>query len=246
MRRPRNQLVTSLSYSEKVWGMTPDASLPSSGSYNVDEMPVETTLYSLSEQAPRPEERREGERHLTLFRVGTLVISERRELCLIKNISAGGAKLRLYAGNIKVGQRLTVELKCGQPLTGRVTWLQEPNVGLAFDTPIDVIAMLSQNEDGPRPRMPRIETASFCTLREGANIVRARACDISQGGLKVESATSFAANAPVVVSLPGLTPQEGVVRWIADGFVGITFNRLLPLPLLIDWLKRQRGERSAA
>lgn len=218
----------------------------SSGSYNVDEMPVETTLYSLSEQAPRPEERREGERHLTLFRVGTLVMADRRELCLIKNISAGGAKLRLYAGNIQVGQRLTVELKCGQPLAGRVTWVHEPNVGLAFDAPIDVIAMLSQSEDGPRPRMPRIETSSFCTLREGANIVRARACDISQGGLKVETAARFAPNAPVVVSLPGMPPQEGVVRWVSEGSAGITFNRLLPLPLLIDWLKRQRGERSAA
>ncbi|WP_245198092.1 PilZ domain-containing protein [Sphingomonas kaistensis] len=209
-------------------------------------MPIETTLYSLSERAPAPDDRREGERHLTLFRVGTMVVDGRRELCLIKNLSAGGAMLRLYSENIKLGQKLTVELKCGQPLSGKVAWVRVPNLGLLFDKPVDVVAMLSQSEDGPRPRMPRIETSSFCTIREGASVVRARACDISQGGIKVETDSPFGRNAEVVVSLPGLPPQPSVVRWTSDGFAGITFNRLLPLPQLIDWLKARSGSRNAA
>ena len=94
--------------------------------------------------------------------------------------------------------------------------------------------------------MPRIETSAFCTLREGASIVRGRACDISQGGIKVETSHTFARNAEVVVSLPGLPPQPGVVRWTSEGCAGITFNRLLPLPQLIDWLKARNGTRSAA
>ncbi|UUR08039.1 PilZ domain-containing protein [Sphingomonas glaciei] len=209
-------------------------------------MPIETTLYSLSERAPAPDDRREGERHLTLFRVGTMVIDDRRELCLIRNLSAGGAMLRLYSENIKLGQRMTVELKCGQPLSGKVAWVRTPNLGLIFDAPVDVVAMLSQSEDGPRPRMPRIETSSFCTIREGASMIRARACDISQGGIKIETDALFGRNAEVVVSLPGLPPQPGVVRWTVDGCVGITFNRLLPLPQLIDWLKSRNGARNAA
>jgi len=209
-------------------------------------MPVETTLYSLSDQAPLPDERRTGERHLSLFRVGTMVVNHRRELCLIKNISAGGAMLRLYTGGLDIGTRLTVELKCGQPLKGCVAWVHDPNVGLVFDAPIDVIAMLSQNEDGPRPRMPRIETSSFVTLREGASVYRGRACDISQGGIKVETPAVFARNAEVVVTLPGLAPQAGVVRWTDGGYSGITFNRLLALPSLIEWLQTRRGEPRAA
>jgi hypothetical protein len=44
----------------------------------------------------------------------------------------------------------------------------------------------------------------------GRSIVRAKACDISQGGIKVETAQPpFARNAEVVVSLPGLPPQPG-------------------------------------
>ena len=212
----------------------------------MEEMPVETTLYSLSDQAPSPDERRGGDRHLTLFRVGTMLVDGRRELCLIKNISAGGAMLRLYTGGLTVGQELTVELKCGQPLKGQVAWVRDPNVGLVFDQAIDVVAMLTQNEDGPRPRMPRIETSSFVTLREGASIHRGRVCDISQGGLKVETPVAFPRNADVVVSLPGLAPQPGVVRWTDGGYAGITFNRLLALPSLIEWLRSRAGEPRAA
>ena len=213
----------------------------------MDELPVETTLYSLSARTPSPEtDRRDGERHLTLFRVGTMIVRGRRELCLIKNISAGGAMLRLYTGGLVIGQVLTVELKCGQPLRGKVAWVNEPNVGLEFEAPIDVVAMLTQSEDGPRPRMPRIECSSFVTIREGASIFRGRACDISQGGVKIEISALFARDAEVVVTLPGLPPQPGVVRWTDSGFAGVTFNRLLSLPVLIEWLRSQRGESKAA
>jgi hypothetical protein len=94
--------------------------------------------------------------------------------------------------------------------------------------------------------MPRIECTSFVTVREGANISRGRACDISQGGLKIEIAIRFATNAEVVVTLPGLPPQAGVVRWTDAGYAGITFNRLLSLPDLIEWLRSQRPQTRAA
>ena len=81
----------------------------------MEEQPVETTLYSLSEAPPEPRERRDGDRHLTLFRVGSITIGDRRELCLIKNISAGGMMIRAYCP-IAEGTALSVELKSGQPV----------------------------------------------------------------------------------------------------------------------------------
>ena len=213
----------------------------------MDELPVETTLYSLSARTPSPDtERRDGERHLTLFRVGPMVVRGRRELCLIKNISAGGAMLRLYTTGIGVGEPLTVELKCGQPLHGKVTWVRDQQLGMTFDREIDVLAMLSCGEDGPRPRMPRIETNVLVSVREGADTKRLRACDVSQGGIKVVAKHQLTRHADVVVSLSGLPPQHGVVRWLDGEHAGITFNRLLPLPTLIEWLRDQRGSMRAA
>ena len=212
----------------------------------MERQPVETTLYSLSDAPPAADaDRRDGHRHLTLFRVGSILVENRRELCLIKNISAGGMMIRLYC-SINEGAAVTVELKSGQPISGRVSWAREQNAGIAFDRPVDVIDILSATMDGPRPRMPRVETHCHATLREGANLLRVRVCDVSQGGVKLECATVLPQGADVIVTLPGLEPQPGMACWIDGGFVGVTFNRLIPLAELVNWLHGQRETQRGA
>ena len=211
----------------------------------MEEQPVETTLYSLSAAAPSPANRRDGERHLTLYRVGSIIIAGRRELCLIKNISAGGMMIRAYC-DVACDMRVSVELKSGHPIEGAVSWVRDSSVGIAFDEPVDVIELLSASMEGPRPRMPRIEVDCFATVRDGSEVHRMRVRDISQGGLKLENATLIAGGTDVIVSLPGLEPQPCVVRWSDAGFTGITFNRLLALPALVAWLENQRTAFRAA
>jgi hypothetical protein len=209
------------------------------------EQPVDTTLYSLGEAVPSPPERRTGERHLSLLRVGALTIDGRRELCLIRNISAGGMLIRPYC-DIAEGTRLTIELKHGEPLVATAKWTRDECVGISFDQPIDIVALLSWSEDGTKPRMPRIEVDCTVWVREGADMHRARAMDISQGGLKVEVLKELPLGAPVVVSMTGLDPCAGVIRWTEDGAYGITFNRVLPLSVLVSWVQDQRGRMRAA
>jgi hypothetical protein len=214
----------------------------------VDIQPVETTLYSLSDAPPAPSndsDRREGQRHMTLYRVGSILVEDRRELCLIKNISAGGMMIRLYC-SISEETPVTVELKNGQPIRGKISWIRDQNAGIAFDEPIDVIDILSTTMDGPRPRMPRIETQCHATLRDGANVLRVQACDISQGGLKIRCEAVVTPGADVIVTLPGLDPQPGIACWNDEGFTGITFNRLLPLGELVAWLHDQRQTQRSA
>jgi len=214
----------------------------------VDIQPAETTLYSLSDEPPMPaanQDRREGERHMTLYRVGSILIEDRRELCLIKNISAGGMMVRLYC-SITEGTPVTVELKSGQPIRGKISWVSNQQAGITFDEPIDVIDILSSAMDGPRPRMPRIETNCFATLRDGANVLRVRVCDVSQGGVKIECGTILPQGADVVITLPGLLAQAGAACWSSGGFMGITFNRLLPLGELVGWLHEQRELQCSA
>ena len=209
--------------------------------------PVETTLYSLSDEPPTPSgggDRRQGERHMTLYRVGSILLDNRRELCLIKNISAGGMMIRLYC-TVAVGTGVTVELKNGQPIQGKVGWIRDQNAGVAFDQPIDVIDVLSSSMDGPRPRMPRIEITCQATIREGANVFRVQACDVSQGGIKIQSDANLPIAADIVVTLPGMAAQAGIACWCANGHAGIAFNRLLPLGDLVAWLNVQRDLQRA-
>lgn len=212
---------------------------------HLDEQPVETTVYSLGDAAPAAPERRTGERHLSLLRVGSLKIGERRELCLIKNISAGGMLIRAYCP-VPEGSCVSVELKQGEPVSGTARWVSDGFVGVEFEQPIDVLELLSLSAEGPRPRMPRVEVDCAGSIREGAVTHRCKAINISQGGIKVGSRASIAVGAEVTVSLWGLQPCTGTVRWREDDCYGITFSRMLPLPALVSWLQEQRARLRAA
>ena len=213
----------------------------------MNDQAVENTLYSLSAAPPAPVgqgDRRDGKRVMTLYRVGAIVIDHRRELCLIKNISAGGMMIRAYCPLVEE-MALSVELKSGQAIAGKVGWLQDHSAGITFDEPIDVIQILSSSLDGPRPRLPRIEVGGYATVREGANAHRAMLCDISQGGMKIKCKAGLPVGADVVMSLPGLPTLHGVTRWTDADHTGITFNRLLPLDELVGWLDGQREKLRA-
>jgi hypothetical protein len=211
----------------------------------LDEQPVETTVFSLRDSAPEMPERRSDERHLSLLRVGALVIDGRRELCLIRNVSAGGMLIRAYCP-IPEGTPLAIELKHGEPVHGTARWTKDECVGVTFDQPIDILELLSSSGDGPRPRMPRIEVDCIAWVRDGATMHRTRALNISQGGMKVESRTQIPVGAEVTVSLNGLAPQSGTVRWDESHRYGIAFNRVIPLPALVAWLHEQRERLRAA
>ena len=211
----------------------------------MQEQPVDTTLYSLSDAAPDPVERRDGERHLTLFRVGTIIFGDRRELCLIKNVSAGGMLIRAYSA-FESGAPVAIELKQGETIAAKISWVRDECAGIEFDAPVDVVDLLANSMTGPKPRMPRIEICCIASIRQDGDVFGVRARDISQGGIKVESKSDLKLGAEVVVSLPGLPPMPGVVRWKEAPSYGITYNRLLALTDLVAWLQDQRdGMRKA-
>src|SRR5690349_19057571 len=174
----------------------------------LDEEPVETTVYSLADLPPGMPDRRSDERHMSLLRVGALLIGDRRELCLIRNISAGGMLIRAYS-QIAAGTRLSVELKQGEPVHGSALWVQGELVGVSFDAPIDVVSLITTSSDSPRPRMPRLEVHCTAWVRDGATVHKTRAVNISQGGIRVERLKGIGTGTQVTVTLPGLPPEQG-------------------------------------
>lgn len=207
----------------------------------MDEPPIETTIYSMSAEPPADSERRADERHMTLFRVATLIIGERRELCLVKNISAGGVSIRAYCQLDENGP-IGIEIKQDQQISGEVTWVRGRDAGITFDERVDIIDLLKSGEHDPRPRMPRIAVTTTCYVREGAVVHRSTLHNISQGGLSVETPNPITVGGNVTVSVPGLSPQNATVRWNSENRYGISFNTVLPLAVLISWLQ----DRSAA
>ncbi|MBV9930497.1 MAG: PilZ domain-containing protein [Alphaproteobacteria bacterium] len=205
------------------------------------------TIISFSQRAPLPPsaaERRQAPRHLTILRVGALIGREGRELCLIRNISAGGLMAHVYSHHAP-GAAVAIELKTNHQISGTVIWAEGSNIGVQFEAPIDVGEMLSSQavlENGWRPRLPRIEVDRLATLRCGARIYGVNTRDISQGGVKVETDEPLEVGREIVLTLDRFRPVHGVVRWCGDGLAGIAFNQLIPFGELMAWL---RGETMA-
>ena len=206
----------------------------------MEQLPIETTVYSMSPEPPPLSERRTDERHLTLFRVGSILLDGRRELCLVKNISAGGALIRAYC-RLQPDLELKIELKEQQPIAGHVNWVKGTDAGITFDEQVDVIDLLKSNGDGPRPRMPRVEVRCIVFVRQGATTNRAKLVNISQGGISIESENGLTVGGEVTITLPSLPPQGAVVRWSEGSRYGISFNSVLPLAALTEWLQGRSG-----
>jgi hypothetical protein len=197
------------------------------------------TGFSFARTVPAPPERRQNERHIKILRVGTLITEAGRELCLIRNISAGGLMAHVYS-QLRMGQRVTVELKTHQPVTGHVVWISDSNAGIQFDEAMDVAELLANPavlDNGWRPRTPRVEIDRMATLRSAGRTWWVHARDISQSGVRIEGEQPPPPGADIVITLEGFRPLAGVVRWSDEAACGIAFNGMIPFGELIDWLK---------
>jgi hypothetical protein len=206
---------------------------------NADQL-IEGTSYSFSRSTPVAGERRKDQRHLTILRVGTLVVGDRRELCLIRNISCGGLMAHVYSA-LGQGDRVAVELKGNQPLVGKVVWIEGSTAGIEFESTIDVEELLAAHrvlDNGWIARMPRVEVDRLAQLRIGARIYPVSTLDISQGGVKIEIDEAIEPGRDAVLILDGFRSMPCAVRWYKDGRAGISFNQVIPFHDLMGWLRR--------
>jgi hypothetical protein len=203
---------------------------------------VEGTTYSLSAEAPQCPDRRHDQRYVSLLRIGALLVDGRRELCLIRNVSAGGIMIRPYSP-IAVGTPVSVELKHGDVVSGVAQWSDKGLVGVTFDEAIDVLALLNSTGLEARPRMPRIEVSCTATIRHEGTVFRARVANISQGGICVESPVDLKVDSDVVITLAGLNAAAAVVKWREGEYFGIGFNRIYPVHELMAFLQVQQQQQ---
>jgi hypothetical protein len=78
---------------------------------------------------------RAGPRCVVVLRVGVLVrAGESRQLCLVRNVSAGGMMIRAFSP-VAPDEPVTVELRADRPLSGRIAWSRDGDAGIRFDRP---------------------------------------------------------------------------------------------------------------
>ena len=204
------------------------------------------TVYSLSGEVPPVDAPIEAD-DIGLW-PGALTVGTVRQVCSIRKISAGGAVLHVDQ-DVAPGERLELELMTGEQLSGTIAWRRGGEVGLRFDAPVDVFAIIAQDivsQPGERRRMPRVETICSALLETAAGTELVTTRDISQGGVKIDVPFALVAEERILITVDGLRPIEGVVRWSRDNVAGIAFLPELRWQELMLWLKGRRTAAPAA
>ena len=92
------------------------------------------------------------------FDKGALHHGGSRRECSIRKVSSLGVMVGVDM-NPALGERVAVELATGQRPAGRVAWTGRQELGIRFEDPIDVVALLNRalvSQARERRTMPRI------------------------------------------------------------------------------------------
>jgi hypothetical protein len=191
---------------------------------------------------PSTDRRSEERAKFSVYRSAVLRWDGLEGLCLIRNISSGGLMGKVHAA-LAPGQMIEVEMRSGVCVSGRVVWSHAMQVGIEFDERIDVHNALNPaaaSPQGPVQRMPRLNLPCPAALLSDGTRQAVTLLDLSQGGAKVEAA-QLCPGDEVIVSILGLEPQPGMVRWTQDGRAGIAFNTALSFDALARWAMERQG-----
>jgi hypothetical protein len=194
----------------------------------------------------QPPERRRQIRQLALLRVALVHAGGVSDICVVRNVSPNGLSARVYR-TFATGERVDIEFRSGEMLSGSVVWAQDGDVGIIFPQPIDVGTVLASRwsgEPGKRRALPRIDVDCQGLLSTGFRSIEVMLRDISQGGASLETGDEIAESSNVQLLLPNLPPIAGMVRWTSGKKIGVSFNHCLAFEQLARWIQTRREQAS--
>jgi hypothetical protein len=206
----------------------------------VPEFALDSMVFSLTTDVPRPTDLRADERLLAILPVAKIVADEWQDLCRIRNITAGGLMAETSAYH-EAGVPLLVELNSNQRIRGTLVWTRDTIVGVKFDQNIDIREILANRRPriGFRPRPARLDIRCSATVKIDGFYHKVEVQDISLGGIKVQLRDRDCVGKEVLVTVESLRPVKGTIRWHREGMAGIVFQRALIFEELAEWLGKR-------
>ncbi len=170
---------------------------------------------SIPDDVGLEDERREANRHCTVFRIAKIARESDAGLWRVRNISDNGMMLATTVA-VNTGEPLEIALSDSITLTGKVVWAREGRCGVAFDTPVDALDILRQlaaerqsGEYRP-PRLP-VHGRALAVTEEGDHDVEIE--NLSQNGAGVIHDGSLETGTELLLVLSDDIRRRGIVRW---------------------------------
>jgi hypothetical protein len=184
-------------------------------------------------------DRRGPERFTLILRVGVLEQQGRPSLCLVRNISAAGAQLRIYAPPA-LDAGASIRIADEPPAPGRVAWIRDGIAGFRFEHSLDAATMFRvRNKLRPNHRrsVPRIRVDTTAVVRTGGRMCRALVCDISSLGARLCTRSPLLPGDRAEISLAGMPPLSAYVRWAHGAESGVAFETPVPIQIIAAWIE---------
>lgn len=165
--------------------------------------------------------------------------------CFVHRITSTGATLSV-SGPIGDGDRATIELPFGLTADGSIAGDDPAAIAFHFDEPVDVVGELARclaALPAERRQMPRIELRQRLCVRHDGQVDFAWTRNMSPAGIGIETRAQLTPGEQVEITLDGLRPIQGEVRWAEQGQAGIAFAEELGWQLLMPWLRKIASHR---
>lgn len=174
-------------------------------------------------------ERRSAPRLTLLIRPAKLVVDAREFLCVVRDVSEGGIKVRLFAP-LPEHRELIIEFDTGERHPVQFVWQEGDLAGFVFAADVDIDRLIASHQSDYPRRQPRLNVdfeAVLCTagLRTPV-IVR----DISQRGASIECSGWLMIDELVRLESKVLPTLHAKVRWRRPPRYGLVFEQTFQLP----------------
>lgn len=171
-------------------------------------------------------EARAQPRFRLMLRTSKLIGEAGEFFCVVRDISQGGVRLRLFHP-IPDG-RLALELSNGERFAIEHVWRANGEAGFRFTDPVDVDSFIAEPTLFPK-RPVRLRMVVDASLSSGDLTSSVELVDVSQHGAKIRSGLQLETGQLVRLGVAGEQPVYARVRWGRHPQYGLVFERAFRL-----------------
>lgn len=152
-----------------------------------------------------PSERRVSPRFALLIRAAKLIIGEKEYLCIVRDASVEGVKIRHF-GPLPECDILTIELANGETFLAELVWASDSHAGLKFRSGVDLSRLVSISQGDLPKRELRLKTNTTALIERECGSLTALVRNLSQRGALIECHERLARGEMLRLSIEGLWP----------------------------------------
>ncbi|HEY0957666.1 MAG TPA: PilZ domain-containing protein [Novosphingobium sp.] len=166
---------------------------------------------------------RAAPRFALLIRSAKLITESGEYLCIIRDVSISGVRLKIFHPLPAVAQPL-LELSTGDRFLLDPVWEREGHAGFRFANPIDVHRFIAEASPYPKRALRlRMEFPATLIVDGQGHTITVR--DFSRQGAKIESQLMLAISQKIKLEAKGMPGIVGNVCWRSTPAYGLSFQQ---------------------